>query len=112
MKKRVIIATVLGIIAGILCYAGGTMSGVNFTTGMTLGTILNRAVIGFLIGVSAWKIGWVLHGILMGAIGGSPLWLAAIDSGINSLLILLVFSVVWGFLIELVTTKVLKAPQR
>ena len=111
MAKRIIVASTLGLITGLLCYWGGKMTGLEFTTGMALGTIFNRIVIGFLIGVSAWKLGWALHGIVMGAIGGSPLWLGVIESGFGDVLLLLVFSIVWGFLIELITSKVFKAPQ-
>ena len=112
MGKRVIVATVLGLIAGILCLLGAKyMAGTQCDAGMTLGIIFNRAVIGFLIGVSAWKLNWALHGIVMGAIGGSPMWLGAVSQGFGTLVLLSVFSIIWGFLIELFTSKVFKAPQ-
>ncbi len=111
MAKRVILATILGLIAGILCYLGGKSSGVEFNLAMTMETIFNRAIIGFLIGVSAWKMNWALHGIVMGFIGGIPLWLASAQGGAKALILMLVASIVWGFLIELITTKVFRAPQ-
>jgi len=112
MAKRIIIATILGLIAGILCYMGSKSSArVEYNIAMTMETIFNRMVIGFLIGVSGWKMKWALHGIIMGFIGGAPLWLASIQGGITALIIMLVASIVWGFLIELIVTKVFKAPQ-
>jgi len=112
MTKRVIITTILGLIAGILCYIGTKSSTqIEYNLAMTIENIFNRMIIGFLIGVSGWKMDWAIHGITMGFIGGSPLWLASIQSGINALIIMLIASIVWGILIELITTKVFKAPQ-
>ena len=112
MAKRIIIATILGLIAGIICYMGSKSSApVEYNLAMTMETIFNRMIIGFLIGVSGWKMQWAIHGIIMGFIGGAPLWLSSYQGGMNALIIMLVASVVWGFLIELITTKAFKAPQ-
>ena len=112
MVKRLVITTILGLIAGILCYLGGKSSGVDYNLSMTMETIFNRAIIGFLIGISAWQMNWALHGIVMGFIGGCPLWLASAQGGTGVLVTMLIASIAWGFLIELFTTKVFKAPQK
>lgn len=44
--KRFFIATILGFIAGLICYYGGRGK-VEYTAGLTAATILNRTLIGF-----------------------------------------------------------------
>ncbi|MFH1006314.1 MAG: hypothetical protein V1800_02265 [Candidatus Latescibacterota bacterium] len=110
--KRVIITTILGVIAGALCYLGGVHSGVEFTTGLMLATVFNRAFIGFVIGVSAIRIPYLLHGVLIGALGSIPMGLASIDQGINGLVMLTVFGMLWGLLIEWIATKGFKSGMR
>ena len=106
--KRIIIATIFGIITGVLCYLGGKYyADVEFTTGTMLSTILNRTLIGFVIGISLFKLNWALHGIIMGIIVGLPLSTAAIGEG--GFWTLLIFSIIWGFIIELFTTVVFKS---
>lgn len=105
--KRVIIASVLGIICGILCWLGGKFFiDVEFTPAIIASIILNRALIGFFIGISGWKIHYLLHGVIIGAIGTLPL---AVYGGISEFITMTLFGIIWGFLIELFTTKVFKA---
>ena len=108
--KRLIICIILGFITGILCYQGGKYAGVQFTTGMMWGTIFNRTVIGFIIGVSAWRVHWAIHGIVIGLIGTLPMAFGGPEGG--SVFILLLFGALWGFLIELFATPIFKAPMK
>lgn len=105
--KRVIACTLFGLIAGILCwlasqYAGGT-AGVAFTTPIILGIILNRAFIGFTIGLSGWRTNWAFHGVVIGLVGSLPLSVYALGNpnGLRGFLLLEVAGGVWGLLIEL-----------
>ena len=107
--KRVIITTILGVITGLLCYLGGVHAGVEFTTGIMLATIFNRTFIGFVIGVSAIRIHYLLHGILIGALGSITMGVAA---DLNSLVVITLFGMLWGLLIEGIATKGFKAEMR
>ena len=110
--KRVIITTIRGVIAGVLCYLGGVRAGIEFTTGIMLATIFNRAFIGFVIGVSAIRIHYLLHGILIGALGSITMGVASIDQGLNGLVMITLFGMLWGLLIEWIATKGFKAEMR
>jgi len=105
--KRLIACTLFGIIAGILCWLvsqyGGGAANVTFTTGIILGIILNRAFIGFAIGLSGWRTNWAFHGVVIGLIGSLPLSVYALGSpnGLFGFLLMEVAGGVWGFLIEL-----------
>jgi len=104
MFKRVLVTTFLGFIAGLICVWGALGRGFGFW--ILLSALANRVLIGFAIGISSLKLPWFLHGILIGAIFGLPLSLAAVPNG--GFWILEIASIVYGFLIELITTKVLK----
>lgn len=108
--KRLVLCLVLGLITGFICYQGGKCAYVPFTTGLAWGTILNRTFIGFAIGISAWRMHFLLHGIILGILGSLPMAVAAPNcSGFWALVI---FGAIWGFLIELLATLVFKAPMK
>ncbi|MBM3324055.1 MAG: hypothetical protein FJY66_00135 [Calditrichaeota bacterium] len=109
--KRLWIAILFGIITGLLCaYGGKWKMGDEMTTAMMWGTIFNRAFIGLAIGISAWKLGWFFHGIVIGFLGTLPMSVYAEDFG--EFIILSLFGILWGFVIELFTTAIFKAPMK
>jgi hypothetical protein len=101
--KRLVICTILGLIAGLLCFLGGKYAaGVGFTTFAALATVANRGFIGFAIGISRWRIPWFLHGIIIGILGTLPAALYGLDpNALKGFIMFLIFGGVWGFLIEL-----------
>lgn len=112
--KRMVIATAMGVVAGLLCVAAGGAFGLNVTLQSFGWAMLNRTLLGFVIGISALRLHWAWHGCLMGVVVGSlfsysawmfegPVWLVA---G------LLAGSVIFGLLIEFFTTVVFKEPQQ
>jgi len=106
--KRIAITTLLGVVAGIICWMGGVYgAGMTFTTAMILGTVLNRTLIGFVIGISGLRMNYLLHGAIIGAIVTLPM---AVYGGLSDAITLILFGVAYGFLIELITTKALKSP--
>ena len=106
--KRLGISTLSGIVMGLLCWMGGAKAGVAFTGGMVAGTILNRAFIGFVIGISTLTWHYLAHGVVIGVIGSLPM--AAFSPNTRGFVMILLFGAIWGLLIELITTKVFKAP--
>jgi hypothetical protein len=109
--KRLWIAILFGIITGLLCAYGGKWKlGDAMTVGMMWAAIFNRAFIGLAIGISAWKLGWFLHGILIGFLGTLVMSVMAPDFG--GFITLSLFGILWGFIIELFTTVIFRAPMR
>ena len=114
--KRFWIALIFGVITGVVC-ALLSMKEIpdDYRTMMFLTALLNRAFIGFAIGISCWRIGWLLHGILIGFIGSLPMGFPMIftpDAGFVVFILIMVGGIVWGFLIELFTTVIFKAPMK
>jgi len=106
--RRLGISTLLGIVMGLLCWMGGAKAGVVFTGGMVTGTILNRVFIGFVIGISALTWQYLAHGAVIGVIGSLPM--AAFAPNTRGFVMIIVAGAIWGLLIELITTKVFRAP--
>lgn len=66
------IATLLGLGAGVICATLLFYAGIMKFSAITLAwVLLNRAVMGFAIGSSKLKLHWALNGIVMGMVVGS-----------------------------------------
>lgn len=117
--KRLILATVLGLMFGFVCF-GFACSGQNeISIILAANIILGRTLIGVAIGISRFSSKhWSLHGVILGFIFSLPAAFGAMLAPENpefSHMMLFVSTVVmgmiYGFLIELITTLVFKAKQ-
>lgn len=111
--KRILIATIAGLVFGVISYlltlsfapaVGVSRSGV-------LAIILSRGVLGFAIGISALRVRWCRHGAVMGFIFSLPPAFGAVWQGFgrSGLIWVLVLGIIFGFLVELVTSVLFKA---
>lgn len=113
MSKRITVATLVGFILGIMCWLAGIYGiGNEYTDAQVLNIFVHRAVMGFVIGISALRMNWCMHGVVVGTIVGLlfnfyeyilgyPMWNILMLFGVNA---------AYGVLIELVTTKICNAP--
>jgi len=112
--KRIIIATLFGLVAGVICATAGIHMGImKFTAINVVWVLLNRAVMGFAIGTSGLKLHWAWNGMLMGLVVGSIFsYFLFMNVGLGTLPIgnLLVGNPIFGLMIEFFTTKVFKQP--
>ena len=116
--KRLIIATVLGLIAGFVCYGFASSGGGDLGLYLTLNIIFARMLIGFGIGISRFKMGhWAIHGLIIGLIFSLPFGFGSMmgDNPDFTPWSMFTASVVmggiYGVIIELITTLVFKAKQ-
>lgn len=117
--KRLIISTLMGVVFGFVCF-GFASSGPNeVSLYLALNIILSRTLIGVAIGISRFTCQhWSMHGMIMGLIFSLPMafgaMLAPENPDYNHTMIFvssLVMGVIYGFLIELITTVVFRARQ-
>jgi hypothetical protein len=112
MGKRITIATIFGLICGVICMMMAA-SNAPIPWAIKMQIITNRTLIGLAIGISVLKMKWWLHGILIGfvfslplgfssmmASGYAPIWLFSIT---------VLLGVVYGLIIEVFTSVVFKA---
>ena len=109
--KRVIIATIGGIIFGIVCMLFASSGPEPISNVMKLTIILSRTMIGFTIGISALRMKWWLHGMVIGLISSIPAAVPVLENSPTSIAVMtVVMGIIYGFLIELITTVIFKSP--
>ena len=107
--SRVLVTTILGFVFGIVCWLLASSGSPEMTASIAWSIILSRALFGFVIGISAWKINYILHGIILGFIVSIPMALSSLGViGFKIFLGTLIMGMIYGFLIELITHFVVK----
>ena len=106
-SSRLVTTTILGAFFGGVCILLSVYgAGVNcWPLGVSF--FLHHAVMGFAIGASGLRINWAAHGVLWGLLFGIFLFIGVLDTYPNPWQALIAI-IVWGFLIELLATKVFK----
>ena len=116
--KRIIIATLSGILFGLLCYALALSgSGGDLPYPIAIQIITSRSLIGFAIGISCLSIcHWSLHGLIMGLLFSFPLAFSGLMAPDNpeftkvSMFVwTIVLGMIYGLLIEVITSLLFKA---
>lgn len=111
--KRIAIATLFGVGAGVLCasllFTFGIMK---FSVVTLLFVLLNRAVMGFAIGASGLKLRWAWNGILIGiAVGSIFSYFLFMNVGLTMLPPAnFLVNGLFGLMIEFLTTVVCRQP--
>lgn len=110
--KRISVAIVFGLLAGGICATGAFYAGfLKFTALNLIWILLNRAVMGFAIGVSGLRVHWAWNGIVVGVAVGS-IFSFFLFMTLGGLVPLGNFFIngLFGLMIEFFTTVVCKAP--
>jgi len=114
MVKRIVIATIFGLIFGIICWFLASSEG-QLPWALSISIVTGRMLIGVAIGISAIKIKWWLHGPIMGFVFSIPMGFSSMlgaggEYSPNMLFLMtVVMGIIYGFIIELFTTVVFKA---
>ena len=117
--KRLIIASLLGVLFGFVCNAMASSGSKEITLALSINIILGRAMIGFAIGISRFSLKhWSIHGLLMGLIFSLPAGFGALlapespdFSHTRMFIATIVMGMIYGLLIELITSVIFKAKQ-
>lgn len=114
--KRLTAATLLGLLCGFVCFWLAS-SGGGLPKPVAFQIIAERTLIGFAIGISVLKLWhWALHGLVMGLIVSIPLAISGLMapdnpefSKLSMFIMTAMMGMIYGVLIELITTKLFKA---
>jgi len=115
--KRIIIATLCGVITGLACFGLASGGKTELPWPAAAQIILSRSLAGFAIGISALRIvHWSLNGLVMGVVFSLPLAFGVLMAPDNpefsrSMLFTstIVLGGIYGLFIELVTSVLFKA---
>jgi ABC-type multidrug transport system permease subunit len=109
--KRVLIATFVGFLCGLICWKMASSNG-PMQWQLSVSIILTRTLLGFGIGISSWKLSWWLHGIILGIIFSIPMAFSAMMAPSDQMFIFwgtIIMGAIYGVIIELVTSVIFKA---
>ena len=109
--KRVLVSTLCGFLFGLICMglaSSNPDSTQTLSAAVKWNIVLSRTLMGFMIGLSALKIQWWLHGIILGFIASIPMAIAVIPQ-MDIFAGTFLMGMIYGFLTELITTKLFKA---
>jgi len=113
-EKRVVSSTIWGVIFGFVCWGLLRISG-TLPAVAAVSVILYMSLLGFIIGISAWKLPWWLHGGLLGLFFSLPSGFAYVWAGAGwgaGFAMMVVAGVVFGVLIEFITSVLFGAKMR
>lgn len=109
-SKRVLIATICGFIFGIVCMllaSSNPDATESLSTSLKLTIVFSRGLMGFTIGISALRMSWWLHGIVIGFIASIPMAFPVMDR-VDIMIGTVVMGIIYGFLTELITSIIFK----
>jgi hypothetical protein len=109
--KRVLVATICGFVFGLVCmgFASSNPESADvLTASIKWNIILSRTLMGFIIGVSALRLNWWLHGIVIGFIASIPM-AVTVAHRMDIFIGTFVMGMIYGVLTELITSVLFKA---
>ena len=113
---RFLVCTLGGLLAGVICYALASSSPGEIPLPVIAQIIASRTLIGVAIGLSRFTMGhWSIHGLVLGGLFSLPLAFSGLMAPENPqfsagamFFSTVILGMIYGFLIELITTVVLK----
>jgi hypothetical protein len=113
-KKRLVACMIGGALSALICVTGGYFRGV--LAGITLpalaGSLFNRLLIGFTIGISQWRAHFLVHGAVIGLLVSLVSSLGFLAHDVLTFVLYTTAGVFYGVLTEVLATLVFKAPMR
>lgn len=114
--RRLIIATLSGLLFGFICFALASSSA-KLAWPITLQIITSRTLIGFAIGISWLSLGhWTIHGLFMGLVFSLPLAFSGLMAPDNPefskasmFMWTVILGMIYGLLIEVITSLLFKS---
>jgi hypothetical protein len=116
--KRVVIATLSGVLFGFVCFGlavSGSKGALPWPVGVQI--VLSRSLIGVAIGISTLRMGhWTLHGAVMGLLFSLPMAFSGLMAEENPefgptemWIATVVMGMIYGLLIEVITSGIFRA---
>ncbi len=112
-RKRVLICIFGGAISAAFCVLGRqVIYGFTEISMETIAhTIANRLLLGFVIGISCWRINHLIHGALLGFLFSLSVSIGYLPDGMIDFVAYTLAGIFYGVLIEWLSTDLFKAPK-
>jgi hypothetical protein len=119
MKKvtRLLLCTILGLLFGFICYFLAAGNQPNIPLNRAVSIVLSRTLLGFALGVNRFRfLHWIVRGVVFGLIFSLPRAYNILSgsahpmfSSHNLFLMIIIMGIIYGFLIEFITSVLFKA---
>ena len=113
MKKRILASLLGGVISACICLAGSqVIFGFPRIELSTISmTVANRLLLGFVIGISSWRIKHHLHGALLGLILSLTVSIGFLPDETLKFILYTGAGIFYGIMIDWLATDLFKAPK-
>ena len=113
-QKRLLACMLGGVLSAIRCIAGRQIifGFPEITWENIAATVANRLLLGFVIGISCWRINYLLHGAILGLILSLSVSIGFLPSNLLGFFLYTSAGILYGIFIEWLSTDVFKAPMR
>ena len=110
--KRVLICLLGGAISAAFCVLGRQViyGFAAMTMNTVAHTIANRLLLGFVIGISGWRINHLVHGALLGLLFSLSVSIGYLPDGMIDFIAYTLAGTFYGVLIEWLSTNLFSAP--
>lgn len=112
VSKRLWVCLSGGVIAAVMCIVGRQIvfGYPEITWDAVAATVANRLLLGFIIGISGWRINHFLHGALLGLILSLSVSIGFLPGNSLGFALFTIAGVFYGILIAWLATDLFKAP--
>lgn len=113
-KKRLLVCLLGGVISAVICLIGRQIiyGFPEILWENIAATVANRLLLGFVIGISGWRINYLLHGAILGLVLSISVSIGFLPGDILGFTLFTSAGIIYGFMIEWITTNVFKAPMK
>jgi hypothetical protein len=113
-QKRLWICLLGGVIAAVFCLIGRQIifGFPEIRLENIAATVANRLLLGFVIGISSWRLNYLLHGAILGLILSLSVSIGFLPDDLIGLFLFTTAGVFYGIMIEWLATVVFKAPMK
>jgi hypothetical protein len=113
-QKRLLACMLGGVLSAVICIAGRQIifGFPEITWENIAATVANRLLLGFVIGISCWRINYLLHGAILGLILSLSVSIGFLPGNLLGFFLYTSAGILYGIFIEWLSTDVFKAPMR
>ena len=110
--KRVLVCLLGGVISAAFCVLGRqVIYGLSEITMQTIAhTVANRLLLGFVIGISGWRINHLVHGAVLGFLFSLSVSIGYLPDGVIDFVAYTLAGTFYGVFIEWLSTDIFSAP--
>jgi hypothetical protein len=113
-QRRLFLCMLGGVLSAIICVVGHQIIyGFPKITWDSLAiTVANRLLLGFVIGISCWRINYLLHGAIVGLVVSLSVSIGFLPGNSIGFLLYTSAGIVYGILIEWLSSVVFNSPMK